>query len=153
MTGIDAISIGTGELMILAATLLWAVEVIIAKTLLRDLAAPTVAAARMGIGSVALIAWALVSGAGRAVTGLPPSAWMWVAITGLALTAYVGTWCLALSRAQAVDVSAVLVIGALITAALRTGVAGVAAPDPLGLGLIALGGVAAVLAMMRPTTR
>jgi uncharacterized membrane protein len=139
--------------MILAATLLWAIEVVIAKTLLRDLAAPTVAAARMGIGSVALISWTLVSGGANGVTGLPPSAWVWVAITGLALSAYVGTWCLALSRAQAVDVSAVLVIGALVTAALRTGFAGVAAPDPVGLALIALGGVAAVLAMVRTTAR
>ncbi len=153
MTGVDAISIGVGELMIFAATLLWAVEVVIAKTLLRDLASSTVAAARMGIGSVALVSWTLASGGGNGITGLPPSAWMWVVITGLALTAYVGTWCLALSRAQAVDVSAVLVIGALVTAALRTGFTGVAAPDPLGLALIALGGVAAVLAMVRTTAR
>ena len=153
MTGVDAISIGTGEIMILAATLLWAVEVVIAKTLLRDLAASTVAAARMGIGSIVLVSWTLVSGGGNGITALPPSAWMWVAVTGLALTAYVGTWCLALRRAQAVDVSAVLVIGALVTAALRTGFTGVAAPDPLGLAFMALGGIAAVLAMVRPTTR
>lgn len=153
MTGVDAIAIGTGEVMILAATLLWAVEVVVAKTLLKDLAASTVGAARMGIGAIALIAWTLSTGAANGITALPASAWAWVAITGLSLTAYVGTWYLALSRAQAVDVSAVLVLGALITAALRTGIAGAPAPSPVGLALVAVGGAAAVVAMLRPATR
>jgi uncharacterized membrane protein len=107
----------------------------------------------MGVGAIALITWTLATGGARGVSALPASAWMWVAVTGLALTAYVGTWYLALSRAQAVDVSAVLVLGALITAALRTGLAGVPAPSPVGLALVAVGGAAAVVAMLRPTTR
>jgi drug/metabolite transporter (DMT)-like permease len=153
ITGVDGMAVGAGEIMILAATLLWAVEVIIAKTLLRDLSASTVGAARMGIGAIALVAWTLVSGGAHGLTGLPAAAWGWVAVTGIALTAYVGTWYLALSRAPAVDVTAVLVLGALVTAALRTGLAGIPAPSTLGLVLIGAGGVAAVAAMLRPAAR
>ena len=153
ITGVDGVTVGAGEIMILAATLLWAVEVVIAKTLLRDLPASTVGAARMGIGAIALVAWTLVSGGAHGLTALPASAWAWVGLTGVALTAYVGTWYLALSRAQAVDVTAVLVLGALVTAALRTGITGVPAPSALGLVLMSAGGIAAVAAMLRPAVR
>jgi drug/metabolite transporter (DMT)-like permease len=153
ITGVDGVTVGAGEIMILAATLLWAVEVVIAKTLLRDLSASTVGAARMGIGAIALVAWTLVSGGAHGLTALPASAWAWVGLTGVALTAYVGTWYLALSRAQAVDVTAVLVLGALVTAALRTGITGVPAPSALGLVLMSAGGIAAVAAMLRPAAR
>jgi drug/metabolite transporter (DMT)-like permease len=153
ITGVDGVTVGAGEIMILAATLLWAVEVVIAKTLLRDLSASTVGAARMGIGAIALVAWTLVSGGAHGLTALPASAWAWVGLTGVALTAYVGTWYLALSRAQAVDVTAVLVLGALVTAALRTGITGVPAPSALGLVLMSAGGIAAVAAMLRPAVR
>jgi len=153
MGGVGSISVGTGELMIFAATLLWAVEVVVAKTLLCDLSSSLVGAARMGIGAVALVAWTLVSGGAAGLSGLPAAAWGWIALTGLALTAYVATWYLALSKAQAVDVTAVLVLGALITAALRTGFAGAAIPNPVGLGLLAIGGVVAITAMLRPAPR
>ena len=153
ITGVDGVTVGAGEIMILAATLLWAVEVVIAKTLLRDLSASTVGAARMGIGAIALVAWTLVSGGAHGLTALPASAWAWAGLTGVALTAYVGTWYLALSRAQAVDVTAVLVLGALVTAALRTGITGVPAPSALGLVLMSAGGIAAVAAMLRPAVR
>ncbi len=61
------------------------------------------------------------------------------------LAAYVGTWHLALAKAPAVDVTAVLVGGAVVTAVLRRVVAGQALPSPIGLALIAIG-VAFVLA-------
>lgn len=153
MAGVDSIAIGTGEMMIFAATLLWAIEVVIAKTLLRDLSSSLVGAARMGVGAVALVAWALVSGGAAGLSSLPAAAWGWIALTGLALTAYVATWYLALSKAQAVDVTAVLVLGALITAALRTGFTGAAVPSPVGIALLTVGGVAAVAAMLRPAPR
>ncbi|HSM01646.1 MAG TPA: DMT family transporter [Acidimicrobiia bacterium] len=153
VAGIDSITVGTGELMILGATLLWAIEVVIAKTLLRDLSSSLVGATRMGVGAVALVGWTFLSGSFGGLTGLSASAWGWIAATGGALTAYVGTWYLALSKAQAVDVTAVLVLGALITAALRTGIAGAGLPSPVGLALLAVGGAAAIAAMLRPAPR
>ena len=58
------IAIGTGEVMIFAATLLWAIEVVFVKRLLESLAAPTLAAARLGIGTALLLALSLSRDAG-----------------------------------------------------------------------------------------
>jgi apolipoprotein N-acyltransferase len=43
----------------------------------------------------------------------------WVLLTGLLLAAYVATWLAALARAQAVDVTAVLVLAVPVTAVLQ----------------------------------
>ena len=53
---------GAGEAMILAATLLWAVEVILVKRLVAGSTPRTLAAARMALGAVVLVAWVAVSG-------------------------------------------------------------------------------------------
>ncbi|SDP19097.1 Uncharacterized membrane protein [Nakamurella panacisegetis] len=112
-------SMSSGELMILAATLLWAVEVVVAKRLLGSLTSWTIGLARMGFGSVVLIGWVLATGSGRVLLTMDTSQWGWVLLTGVILAGYVATWFAALARAKAVDVTAVLVLAALITAALN----------------------------------
>jgi drug/metabolite transporter (DMT)-like permease len=129
---------GGGEAMILAATLLWAVEVVLARWLLHGYASLAVGAARMGIGVVALLAWVVVSGRGDDLAGLAPHQWGWALLTGGFLVGYVATWFAALARAQAIDVTAVLVAGVLVTALLDAAVRGAAlAPDTTALLLIA----------------
>lgn len=140
---------GAAEAMILAATLLWAVEVVMAKKLLGSLSALTVANARMGFGVVALAGYLVVTGGVAELGGLALHHLGWAVITGAVLTTYVASWYLALARAQAVDVTAVLVFGAVITAVLRTGVNGAALPSPLGLGLVTAGALVAVIAARR----
>ncbi len=131
---LGTVAFGAGEAMILAATLLWAVEVILVKRAPRR-ARPADArrcahgarhgrARRLARASRAASATcsrsAPTSGSGRS-------------LTGLLLTAYVATWYAALARAQAVDVTAVLVFGAVVTAVLAR-VADGAAVDPVGVG-------------------
>lgn len=138
--GIGPFALDGGELMVLAATLLWSIEIVIAKPLLRGLSPVTVAAGRLGIGVAVLVAIALASGAAAQLSGVTPAAWLWVAVTGAILTAYVVTWYFALSKAGAIDVTAVLVFGAVITAVLGTGIRGASlAPAALGLALITFG--------------
>jgi drug/metabolite transporter (DMT)-like permease len=149
LSRVGGMTIGTGEAMIFAATLLWACEIVIAKRLLADVPASTVGVARMGIGSVVLVAWVLATGGLAGVGALPAAAWTWALVTGVFLTGYVATWYLALSKAQAVDVTAVLVLGALITAALRTGVQGAVTPPIAGVVLLVAGGAAAIAAGLR----
>ena len=115
---------GRGQLMVLGATLLWAAEVIIAKRLLTDLSSWTVGLTRMGVGSVVLVAWTLIRGDGGALLTMTGNQWKWVLVTGVILAAYVSTWFAALSRAPAVDVTAVLVVAAVITAGLASAVNG-----------------------------
>ena len=71
---------------------------------------------------------------------------MRVLVTGIVLAGYVGTWYAALARAPAVDVTAVLVGGAVITALLRYVVTGTPLPSTEGLVLVGMGFVLAVVA-------
>lgn len=132
--------LGSGEAMIMAATLLWSVEVVVAKRLLGGLSSWTLGVARMAAGSVVLVAWTAARGGLGTLLGLDPSAWAWVALTGVILAAYVATWFGALARAQAVDVTAVLVVAAPITALIQAAVDGVSpAPQAVWLTILVVG--------------
>jgi drug/metabolite transporter (DMT)-like permease len=135
--------------MVLAATLLWAVEVIIAKRLLGGLSSLTVGTARMGIGVVVLIGYGIATNAFAGMGALTTETLAWVLLTGLVLAGYVTTWYAGLARAQAVDVTAVLVFGAVVTALLRNGFDGVIVSSPVGLVLVTGGVVAVVAAGLR----
>jgi drug/metabolite transporter (DMT)-like permease len=116
---------GTGETMILAATLLWAVEVILARRLLvHDVPSPVVGAARLGIGLIVLVGYLAVSGRLPVLVGLTATQWAWGLGTGVLLATYTTTWLAALRRADASVVTSVLVIGAPITAVLAAAVNG-----------------------------
>lgn len=146
--GVGTVAFGQGEAMIFAATLLWAVEVILAKVLLRSLDTRTLAAARMGLGTVVLVGWLAVSGRLGDLLGLGSDQWVWAIATGLLLTAYVATWYAALARAQAVDVTAALVFGAVVTAVIAR-VADGAALDPVGITLVTGGVMLVAIAALR----
>jgi drug/metabolite transporter (DMT)-like permease len=144
------VAFGTGEAMILAATLLWSVEVILVKRLLAGLSPSTLAAARMGLGTVILVGWVAATGKAGQLTGLDAEQWRWVVLTGLLLTAYVGTWFAALARAQAIDVTAVLVFGGVVTA-LLAGAADGASVSAAGTILVTAGALlVAAIALRRP---
>lgn len=143
--GVPDLGAGTGETMILAATVLWSVEVIVAKRLLVGVRPLPLAAVRLGGGVVLLLAWLAVRGELGPLTSATAPAWAWAAATGVILAAYALTWYSALARARAVDVTAVLVVGALVTAALETGVRGLPAPEPLAVVLLVAGTVVAAV--------
>ena len=68
------------------------------------------------------------------------------------LAGYVATWYAALARAQAVDVTAVLVLAAVVTALLDRGIEGTPV-DLVGVGLVAAGGALAALLTLRSAPR
>lgn len=137
--GLPRLTVGGGEVLVLAATLLWAVEVVVAKKVLAEVPATTVGLARMGVGSVVLIGWTVATRGAGVLTVLTAQQWWWTLVTGALLAGYVATWLAALSRAPAVDVTAVLAAGAILTVLLQSGLGGAAlAPVLPGIGLIAL---------------
>ncbi|KAB7743888.1 EamA family transporter [Nostocoides sp. F2B08] len=107
-----------GAVMIFAATLLWSIEVVVAKRLLADVPSSVLAVARMGLGSIVLLVWVAVQGQLGAFGSLTAVQLQWLVLTGLLLAGYVGFWFAALARAQAIDVTAILVVGAVGTAVL-----------------------------------
>jgi drug/metabolite transporter (DMT)-like permease len=151
--GSGRVVFGEGEAMILAATLLWSVEVVYVKRLLASLPPRTLAAARMGGGTVLLLGWIAATGKLGQLGGYGVEQWRWVALSGLLLTAYVATWYAALARAQAIDVTAVLVFGAVITA-LLSGAADGAHVNVPGTVLVTAGAaLVAAAALRRPARR
>jgi len=149
------VSWGVGETMILAATLLWSVEVVLAKRLMARVDPLVVGVGRLGIGLVVLFGYLAITGKLALIPGLDGAQWTWILVTGVMLAAYVGTWFSALSLAPATVVTSVLVLAAPITALLAVFVNGtVPGPAPLaGYGLITLGAVLLVVASFRRTQR
>lgn len=142
---------GMGETMIAAATLLWAGETIVARRVLRTVPAAVVGAARLAIGLVVLAGYLAVTGSLGTIATLTAVQWTWVLVTGLLLAGYVATWFAALQRAPASLVTAILVLGAPVTAgiqALQTGTIP-AAPVLTGQVLVLLAGGALALGTLR----
>ena len=72
----------------------------------------------MALGCVVLLAYVAVTGSMDDLLAVSVTQWAWAALTGGLLAAYVATWYLALARARAIDVTAVLAFGAVVTALL-----------------------------------
>ena len=137
---------GTGEWMILAATLLWTVETIVVKRLLDAVPSGLVGACRLGVGLVVLVGFLAMTGKLGIIGQLSAGQWAWALLTGIILAAYVGTWFAALQRAPASVVTSVLVVGAVITGLLSALSKGVLpAPQALG-GYVLIAAAVAVLA-------
>jgi drug/metabolite transporter (DMT)-like permease len=136
---------GMGETMITAATLLWSVEVVVAKRLLAGISAPLLAASRMGLGLVVLLGYLALTGRLGGFAAIGAEAWLWVLVTGLLLAGYVATWYGALRLAPATTVTSILVAAAVVTGVLSAVSAGTAPDVTVVAGyLLILGGVAAV---------
>ena len=108
----------TGEIFILAATVLWAVENIIAKIALKDISSLTLVSARMILGSILLMAFVAWRGGGNAVFNLNAGQWEWTLLTSFLLLGFVLSWYGALKYAPATFVATLLVPATLITNAL-----------------------------------
>jgi drug/metabolite transporter (DMT)-like permease len=144
---------GAGETMIAAATLLWAVEVIVARRLLAAgrIDPLVLGVGRLGIGLIVLVGYLAFTGKLALLGGLGATQWSWVLISGVLLAGYVATWFSALRFAPATAVTSVLVLGAPITALLDAFVNGrVPGIAPLaGYGLLGAGAVLLVAALLR----
>jgi drug/metabolite transporter (DMT)-like permease len=151
---LGSLGLGSGVLLVLAASACWAAESVIDRWLLADVTPATVAVARLGAGSVVLVVIGLVNGDTARLADLGTTGWAWAALTGLVLAGYAMLWLHGLANAQAVDVTAVLTLAAPITALVNVGIEGTPVPSPTGLVVVAAGGLlVAVAASMRPPGR
>lgn len=111
---------GTGEILILLATLLWAVESIIAKRVMEHISSLTAMTVRMSIGSVVIFAFLIFGGKLDALGSLSLFAWGWGVLTGLLLVGFVSLWYRALSLAPATFVTCLLIPATFVTGALSS---------------------------------
>lgn len=138
---------GRGETLILIATLLWAIETILAKKVLGWMSPKTAALGRMGVG--ALVMWGFLAFTGRATVALTlnETQWLWIGVTALFLLGYVWTWYSALKVAPASLVTSLLTVGAIVTILLSALVNGHMATTPQ-IAAFALLVVGAVLLLL-----
>jgi len=144
--GVGSLRPGVGEAMILAATICWAVELILVKRLVETVPATTVGASRIGGGAVLLVGWLALTGRFADLVSLSMAQWAWLALTGSILSVFVTVWFAAVARAQVTDVAAVLVPGAVITGLIRLAAGGSAAPIQIvgwALMVVAVGALVA----------
>jgi len=115
--GFQGFTFSTGELMIFGATILWAVENVIAKKALQNIDADIVSAARMGLGAIVLLGATLVTSPVSfiSIASFDFTQYFWLGITAVLLVGYVMTWYRALALAPATTVTAILVFSTVIT--------------------------------------
>lgn len=113
--GFNGFSFGKGETLILIATLLWALENIIAKITLKEVNSILVSWGRMFFGTIVLLIIALIQGKLNLFQNLNSSQILPISGSILFLTGYVLTWYSALKKAPATLVTSILVVATPIT--------------------------------------
>lgn len=113
--GFPGFTASPAEFMILAATIFWSVEYIIAKKTLRSVDSSIVAWARMFVGSIVLIIIAIASGKMPLLFQITAQQLRIIFPSVVLLTAFVTIWYKALNYAPATVVTAVLILATPIT--------------------------------------
>jgi drug/metabolite transporter (DMT)-like permease len=120
LAGGEIKSVGLGHMMVLGATLLWAVENVMAKKVLDGVSPDLVVAARMGGGAVILMGMTLLSGKLPLVYMLTGQQWLMLLGVAILLFGYVATWYRALKYLPATLTASVLVGATVITSLLQS---------------------------------
>lgn len=118
--GLTSFKFGYAEMIILMATLLWSIENIIAKKVLREIDPKIVAWSRMFFGSIILLIFIMFTSGIEGIFSLDMTQWGWILLSVGFLTAYVITWYHALKFEKASTVVSILVIASPITTLLNT---------------------------------
>jgi len=117
LTTLKGFSIGIGEMMVLAATLMWSAETILLKKSLSWISPDALATARLGLGSIilfaAMVAFMPASVGALAALPLAPLLISALFIVGFTMTLYRG-----LAGLGVTNTTAILTLGGLVSAAL-----------------------------------
>lgn len=118
--GLPAFKWGIGETMIFGATLLWSIENIIAKNILKRVIVDVVVGARMILGSIILLLAVSFSGKLNLILKLSGIQWLMTLVSIAMLFGYVASWYRALQKAPVTLVASVLTLATIITNALSS---------------------------------
>lgn len=115
--GFKGFNFSMGEFYILTATVLWAIETILAKKILPSVDPDLLIEARMGIGAIILLTMSVILQPVALVNVFKFNSiqWFWISLTAVMLLAYLNTWYRGLKYAPATTVTATLVASTLIT--------------------------------------
>ncbi len=115
--GFEGFKYSTGELMVLGATVLWAVEQMIIKLVVKEVDPDLIIAFRLGIGSIILLSmsfWMYPGFIGQ-VLSLSVDQFLWMLVTMITLVSTLMAWYRALKMAPVILVATILVGATLVT--------------------------------------
>ena len=142
-------SLGRGDLLILLATLFWALENVISKYTLKKLPSRIVIWGRMFFGSIFILIFLTITGQIHLVGTLNINQISWVLVTGIILLSYVVTWYTGLKYISVSVATSILLLGASITSLLSFIQTGVVDPrEILGVVLV-IGGMVILFLKLR----
>ncbi len=108
-----------GDLMIFAATLLWAAENTLSKHTIKNISSNIVAFSRMFFGSLFILGFLIATGNINDMFALSSKQFLWSIIPTLFLLAYVFTWYRGLKTIGVTKASVILLLGSPITTLLN----------------------------------
>lgn len=111
---------GRGELLVLIATLFWAVETIVAKIVLKNMPSIILAWGRMFFGSLIMLGYLAFTSKIGLYQSLNVNQLLWIILPSLLLFGYVWFWFSSLKYAPATLVTSILVIASPITTLLSS---------------------------------
>lgn len=113
---------GLGQALVLAATVLWALEYTISRKMLADLKPSTVMTSRMLFGSIALLAFLTTTGNAGQLLAISQEAAAWLAVTSLSLALFLFLWYNTIKAMPLLQATVILSLGGVVTAALEAAV-------------------------------
>lgn len=137
-------SIGAGQLLVLGATILWALEYTLSRKMLSDITPRVLMIGRLFLGSIFILAFMAYSGSIPALASVDATVASWLLVTSIMLAAFMSAWYGALRYLPVLKAASVLALGGIITASLNIVFLGrVMAPaEAMGLLLILSGSLA-----------
>ncbi len=132
-----------GDLLILSAAFLWAIENTISKHVLKNLSGNIVAFGRMFFGSLFILIYLFSTGKAQLLMSLSSSQIQWILVTSAMLVLYVITWYNGLKYVDVSLATAILLLGSPVTTLLSlTSGATMTIEQAIGMFLIVFGAVA-----------
>jgi len=135
----------SATLLILGATVLWALENVLAKIFMKEISPAIMAWGRMSFGAIILILYLVATSKGAMLFDISISQLPWLLIVGVTLFLYVSTWYRAINKIPVTIATAILTAASPITTLLNNLVKGTALPNnfwlymiPFFIGIVAL---------------
>jgi drug/metabolite transporter (DMT)-like permease len=134
-------SFGIPELLILVASMFWAAENVLSKKALYELSGNIVAWGRMFFGSFFIMMFLFITGKASLLFSMTDKQYLWIIITSVLLCLYVLTYYNGLKHVSVATATAILSLGAPITAILSWayGTGKIALYDLFGISLMLAG--------------
>lgn len=107
--------VGTGQLLVFGATILWALEYTVSRKALADIHPRALMASRLLFGSAILLGYLGISGSLASLSSLSYETLQWLLLTSLALGAFMAAWYASLKYLPVLKAAAILAFGGIIT--------------------------------------